>query len=370
LHVKTNKLQKYINVFGESELIVIIKKARNFHSPGDIIAITNPILRFLMHTTYVDEGKLYVRRRMRVPPEDYMYFNLIADILSDTSVEILTNKSFQKELKQKLLHRRYGTMITAMNEILIAGYYKSIGIKVELHSSVEQGMADVDLVDLPFATDAKTYPNSRLYLESIVNESPDLLVKVAEKIHSQGLVIHVHVPHKTKIRDALSRLATAFEDETVGHFSDPEKVITADIMNNQYEGADFTIAVQPRNVNLFFQTSWDMGPSIEEMKSSIEKAVVQSKKLSKKAIPWIFVPRDANNHAIQMQMLRFVAKFHEFAYLNDDIFALPVYTFEIKGKQLKATFDIFQTGSNTLKINADTFYAYIKDLNASPEMYT
>jgi hypothetical protein len=112
-----------------------------------------------------------------------------------------------------------------------------------------------------------------------------------------------------------------------------------------------------------------MAPSIEEVKVYIEKAVKQAKVLSKQAIPWIMVPRDANRNGIEVQMLRFVAKFHEYVFQHKDIFAMPVYSLEFKGKTVSTIFDIYQTGENIFKINEMTFQEFIKNLMSRPEMY-
>ncbi len=112
-----------------------------------------------------------------------------------------------------------------------------------------------------------------------------------------------------------------------------------------------------------------MGPAIEAVKTHIDKAVLQAKKLSKQAIPWIMIPRDANNQAIEANILRFFGKFHQLVIENKDIFMLPVYSIEFEGKGIKTVFDVFETGRNTLRVNSETFQAYAKGLMSRPEMF-
>ena len=163
-------------------------------------------------------------------------------------------------------------------------------------------------------------------------------------------------------------MAKAFEYTNIGHYSD--ETLVADIMDNEYQGADFHISVQPQNVNVFFQASWDMGPAIDELKEvHIEKAVKQAKVLSKQAIPWIMVPRDAGRNGIEVNVLRFAGKFHEFVFQHTDIFAMPVYSIEFDGNKVNTVFDIFETGQNTFKIKADTFQEFVKGLLSRLELY-
>lgn len=368
MDVRTSTLQKYIDVFGEARLIEAIKKADSIKSPGSVVQVTNPVMRFLQNTTYVRRDKLYTRKNMGVPPEDYSHFRMTSAIISDLKTEIIVNESYKNQLAEKILHPQSGPMLSAMNEILVAAYYKHIGIGVTLNSSAQQGAADIDLIDLPFASDTKTFPNNRLLLEAIVNDSAQEIVNAVKPVQNQGLLISVFEPNKKKFKKSLKELTRAFQDTTIGHYRD--ETIVVDIMNNDYPGADFHINVRPQNVNVFFQASWDMAPSIEEVKVSIEKAVKQAGVLSKQAIPWIMVPRDAGRNGIEVQMLRFVAKFHEFVFQHKDIFALPVYSLEFEGKKVMTVFDVFQTGENTFEINAKTFQDFVQSLMSRPEIYT
>lgn len=367
MHVRTNTLQKYIDVFGEDRIIDAIRKAEAINSPGSVIEITNPLMRFLVNTNYVKGNKLYTHKKMGVPPEDYSHFRLVSALLSDLASEITANESYKKQLAEKLLHPQSGPMLSAMNEILVAAYYKYLGIKVALNSSEQKGAADVDLTELPFATDAKTFPNNRLLFEAIVNDSAKEIVDVVRLVRNQGLLISAFKPNKKEFKKSLKEAAKAFEDTTIGHYHD--ETIAVDIMDNSYPGADFHISVQPQNVNVFFQASWDMGPAIDDLKVSIEKAVKQAKALSKQAIPWIMVPRDANRNGIEVQVLRFAGEFHEYVFQHPDIFAMPVYSLEFDGNKVSTIFDIFQTGANTFNIKAETFQEFVKGLMSRPELY-
>lgn len=368
MHIRTNTLQKYIDVFGEAKIIQAIEKAKAIKSPGSIIEITNPIMRFLCGTTYVKDGKLYTNKKPRVPPVDYSYFGMVSAILSDLVPEIAANSSYKNQLAEKVLSSQSGPMMSALNEILVAAYYKHIGIKVALNSSAQQGAADIDLTDLPFASDTKIFPNNRLLLEAIVNDSAQEIVDTTNLIQDQGLLVSVFKPNKKLFKKSLKQAAKVLGVKGTNHYSD--ETISVGVMDNSYQGADFHINVQPQNVNVFFQASWDMGPSIEDLKVSIEKAVTQAKVLSKQAIPWVMVPRDANRNGIEVAVLRFVGKFHEYVFQHKDIFAMPVYSLEFEGNKATAIFDIFQTGENVFKINSKTFIEYVNDLMSRPEMFT
>lgn len=112
-----------------------------------------------------------------------------------------------------------------------------------------------------------------------------------------------------------------------------------------------------------------MAPVIEELKTGIEKAVKQAKVLSKQAIPWIMVPRDANRNGIEVQVLWFEGKFHDYVFKHPDIFVMPVYSLEFDADRVSIIFDIYETGQNTFNIKVDAFRAYVKDLMAGPEVY-
>lgn len=367
MDVRTSSLQKYIDTFGDARLIEAIEKAKSIQSPGSVVQVTNPVMRFLMNTTYFKNNKIYAHKNAGVPPEDYSYFKMISAILNDLKDEIGANDSYKIQLAEKLLHPQSGPMLSSMNEILVAAYYKHIGIKVALNSSADEGVADIDLTELQFATDTKTFPNNRLLLEAIVNDSAEEIVGAVQRVRNQGLLVSVFEPNKKKVKKSLNEVAKAFNDTNIGHFSN--SVLAADIMDNDYPGADFHISVLPQNVNVFFQSSWDMAPAIEALKESAEKAVKQAGALSKQAIPWIMVPRDAGRNGIEVNMLRFVGEFHDFVFKHKDIFAMPVYSLEFEGERVVSIFDIFETGRNTFGINNDTFQDFLKSILSRPEIY-
>lgn len=367
MDVKTNTLQKYVDAFGEVRIVAALEKIDSINSPGRIIQVTNPIMRFLKNTTYIKSSKVYTHKNLRVPPGDYSYFYMVSAILADLATEIKANSSYAQQLAEKILHSQTGPMLSAMNEILVAAYYKYLGIKITLNSSAQEGAADIDLVDLPFASDTKTYPNNRLLLEAIVNSSAQQIVDAVQQVRNQGLLVSVFNPNKKQFQQSLRKLAEAFEGPNAGSYSD--STISAMIIGNDYSGAAFHISIQPQNVNMFFQASWDMAPSIEEAKGAIEKAVKQAKVLSKQAIPWIMVPRDAGRNGIELNMLRFVAKLHEYVFQHKDIYVMPVYSIEFSEKGVSTVFDIYQTGQNTLGIKAETFRNFVQGLMSRPELH-
>jgi hypothetical protein len=327
-------------------------------------------MRFLIETTYVYKEDLYVHKNPQISSqEDYSYFRLGSAILSDLASEISNNESYKNQIADDFFAHDLGAMLGGLNEVLVAGYYKYLGIKVALNSSAQAGAADIDLIELPFASDAKTFPNKRLYLEDIVNSSATELIEAVSLVRNQDLLIHVMNPDKKKFQASIKNLAIAFEDTSIGHYYDDDVRANILSMPHKYSGANFTINVQPQNVNILFQANWDMGPAVEAVKVHIDKAVKQAKILSKQAIPWLMIPRDANNHAIEANSLRFVWKFHQLVIENKDIFMLPVYSIEFEGKGIKTVFDVFETGRNTLRVNRSTFQAYAESLMSRPEMF-
>lgn len=367
MHVQTNTLRKYIDVFGDKTLIEAIGYGKTKEVKNSFLVITNPILRFLVHTTYEKADRLFSYKKPMVPANDYSQFRLVAALLSDLKEEIHSNPSYKSQLAGKLFSHQAGPMTSALNEILVAGFYKSIGKEVELNSSAQSGKADIDVLDSPFATDAKTFGNNRLRLEAMVNESASQVLKSVRLVRNQGLLIHVFNPDKKLFHRSMSGLAEAFKDLNCGRYADEN--IAADIMDNSYAAADFTIRLEQIDVNVFFQASWDFGPLIDELKTSLIKAESQAKALNKQAIPWVMVPRDAKRQAIEINVLRFAGELHGFVMERPDIFAIPVYSIEFDGKKVNISFDIFEVGQNTLNINAGSFQKYVADLMSRPELY-
>lgn len=367
MRLKTDTLQKYINIFGENVLISSIRKAKLKKSPENIIEITNPVMRFLVNTTYIKGDRLYTHKELVVPPIDYSYFRAVSALFDDLADEITANPSYKSQIAEKLLHTGSGPMLSAFNEIMVAGYCKSIGLKIFLNSSRDKGKPDIDLVDYPFAIDAKVFPNNRLLLEAIINQSAKNIIDAVKLVRNQGLLISIFEPDKKKFHKSLSNLADAFKDTSIGKYSDD--TISALIMDNSYAGADFHVTVHPQKVNVFFQACWDMAPAIEDAKASINTAIKQAKTLGKQAIPWIMVPRDAGRNGIEVQTLRFIAKFHEYVTNNEAIYIMPVYSFEFEANKFTSIFDVFQMGNNILGINDSTFQKFIRNLMSRQEMY-
>lgn len=364
---KVSSLQKYIDVFGETAIISALHKAQKVQKPDSIVKITNPIIRFILNTTYIENGKLY-SKKAAYPSRDYGYFKITASILDDLKTEISLNESYMKQLRSKLLHPQQASMMTALNEIIAADYYKSLNIRVKLNSNENRNAADIDLVDLPFASDAKLYPNNRLLLEAIVNKSAEAIREVVDTILNQGLLICVFNPHTKSFQKSVIAMANRFKaNPELGTYEDENFYAT--IIHNEYKAFDFAIRIPSRNVNIFVQANWDMAPSIDKFKESVEKAVEQAKTLSKSAIPWVMVPRDANRSGIEVQMLRMVAKLHEFVQLNEDIYIMPVYGFEFEEGRVSIIFDVFETGQNTLGIKGDTFKSFFQEVYNRKDFY-
>ncbi|MDB5187174.1 MAG: hypothetical protein JWM07_646, partial [Candidatus Saccharibacteria bacterium] len=317
---------------------------------------------------YVKYGHIYWNKKMLVPAADFNQFKLAASVIDELKGEIQSNSSFANESLQSLVSLEEGKMLSGLNEVLVGAYYKYLGITVTLQSSKDSGKADIDMINLPFATDTKLYPDAKLQLEAAANDARDEILKAVAKVANQGLRIHVLVPDRKRIKASLKLLAETFEDQDVGHYQD--STIIADIGDNNYEGSDFYFTVTPQNVNVYFQANWDMAPSVEMYKEKIQKAIKQVHALGKKeAIPFTMIPRDAKKYAGTMNVLRFFAHMHLYVQDDPNIFILPLYSIDFEGVNYTIYFDTFETGSNTLKINHETFSAFVTKMLSRKEIF-
>ncbi len=367
MHKRAISLQKYIDVFGHEAIRNAIKECMRRTYTNKLIGVTNPSMRFIINTSYEFNGHLYSHQQQSVPADDYGYFKFTASVLGKLKDEIKSNPDYLSELQRGLLSPNSGPMLSSLNEIIVGGFYKYQNIKVGFNSSKQKGLADVDLLEIPFASDAKTFPNSRLYFEDIVNASASELLRVIKLVRNQSILISVFTPDKKLIHKSLEKMAIAFEEDLdLARYSD--MTLSAMIRNNDYS-SDFMFSFNPNNVNVHFQASWDMGPAIDKLKESLVKADKQSFALDKESIPWVMVPRDANRHGIEISALRFIGELHGFVMDNKNMFAVPVYGLEFENHSVKTVFDIFETGSNTLGINHENFNKYVKELFSSQEYY-
>lgn len=208
---RTNLHLNFINVFDEESLVEIIEGYKNIEAPSHIIPISNPIARFLKGTTYTKYGKLYATTKLVVPSDDFMYFKLASTIVKSLQDEIKDNPAYASQITEKLLHRQFGPMLSTLNELMEASYYKHLGLKVKLNSSLESGTADVDIIDTNYATDAKLYPNDQIRLEAMVNESADQLLHFVRKLKDSSILLFVRKPDKRLFHKALEALDKEFE---------------------------------------------------------------------------------------------------------------------------------------------------------------
>lgn len=360
MNKRTNLHQNLINIFGESDLIKTIDDYQNIKASSHILPISNPVARFLQGTTYVKYGKLYAITKLNVPNDDFMYFKLVSVVAKSLEHEILDNTAYKDQVMKKLFHRQFGPMLSALNELLAASYYKHLGLKVKLNSSLESGAADVDIIDTKFATDAKLYPNDQIRLEAMVNESADQLLHFVRKLRDSSILLFVRKPDKRLFHKALEALDKEFDDPENFKSYEDEALYAIPIFDD-YRGGDYGIRINEQNVNIFIQPNWAMDDSIEEMKKSIEKADKQAVSLGKEAIPWVMVPGDANKHGIQIQAMRFAGGFHPFIMDHKNIYVMPVYSLGFENGKMNFVFDIYQTGSNTYNINHVSFEAFIRE---------
>lgn len=342
-------------------MIKTIEDYSNIKAPSHIIPISNPIARFLKGTTYTKYGKLYAITKLTVPSDDFMYFKLVSTAAKSLQKEITDNPAYRDQIMKKLLHRQFGPMLSALNELLAASYYKHLGLEVKLNSSLEDGAADVDIIGTKYATDAKLYPNDQVRLEAMVNESADQLLHFVRKLKDSSILLFIRKPDKRLFHKSLEALDQKFDDvEKFKSYTDD--ILHAIPIFDDYRGGDHGVRIHHQNVNVFIQPNWAMDNSIIEMKRSIEKAAKQAATLGKEAIPWVMVPGDANKNGIQTQAMRFAGNFHPFIMEHKNIYAMPVYSFGFENGNMNFIFDIYQTGSNIYNISHTSFEAFINEL--------
>ena len=360
-------LSKFIDVFGEDIIIDVLSSIPEKH-PNNILGITNPILRFISETNEFNGRKLKTKQNIVVPPEDLSIYKITSSVLGNVKSEIKANPSYQKQLLRNLLSPRMGSMLTAFNEILAGAYFKSLGHEIKFNSSLDKNKPDVDLINLPFAIDAKLYPNQILQMETVINESAQEIIEALKDVHRQDMVIMVKIPEKKAFTNSLKKLGKAFEDKSVNKYND--EGIFAYIAGSNYAGAHVKINLQTTGTVAHFQPNWDMAKSIEDMKNSCIKATQQTKSIGKKAIPWVMVPRDGLKMGIQVQMIRFVAKFHQFVTdYKEEIYIMPVFALDFEGKKVNWIFDIHQIGSNVIGVKQDSFDSFVNSCINSPDFY-
>jgi hypothetical protein len=362
---RTNLHINFINSFVESELIEVIEKYRSISAPTDILPMTNPIARFLEGTTYVKYGSLYSVVKVNVPGADLMYSKLASALVKRLEPEFKTNPAYRDQVMKKLLHRQFGPMLSTINELLAAAYYKYLGLEVSLNSSKESGAADVDLIGTNYATDAKLYPNNQIRLEAIVNESAEQLLDCIKSIKNTSFLFFVKNPDKKLLHKSMAELGRKLESPADFTSFDSEALHVI-VIDDNYPAADYPVRIESQNVNIYIQQNWPLDDSVEEMKRSIEKATKQAEALGKEAIPWIMVPGDADRNGITVQVLRHMAGFHPLVMDNERIYVMPVFSFGFDGAKVTTIFDVYQTGSNTLNINDSTFQKFFEEMMNEP----
>ena len=363
---RTNILHHYISEFSEAELVRVTNAANSHSSTVHIRTITNPVVRFLAASTRVSGSKIYCNFAIQPDKYEHMMFNMVGKLLKDLSVEIEANPSYKAEVKRALLSNQEGPMLTVLNELIVAGYYKSLGKTIKFNSSRESGMPDIELTDTPYASDVKLFPNRRLQLEAMVNKSGPEIYKAFKHFPRESILIFIFSPSKTDFKASIAQASSQIKSSNVLHYGDA----TLNIVNAppNYSGDDMNLRLENENTILHLQASWPMDDAIADLKQSVTHSVVQARNADKEAITWVMFPKDARRSGIEITALRFSGAGSEIMSENPNLYVMPVYSIDVNEGRVEFMFDIHQTGSNTFGISKESFEGYAQTLVNVPEI--
>ena len=363
---RTNILHHYISEFSEAELVRLVSAASSRSSSVHIRTITNPVVRFLAASTRVSGRKIYCNFDIHPDTYERIMFNMVGKLLKDLSVEIEANPSYKVEVKRALLSNQEGPMLTVLNELIVAGYYKSLGKAVKLNSSRESGMPDIELTDTPYASDVKLFPNRRLQLEAMVNTSGPKIYEAFKHFPSESILIFIFSPVKTDFNASIAQASNQIKSSNVLHYMDA----TLNIVNAppNYSGGDMILRLENENTIIHLQASWPMDDAITKLKQSVTHSIAQARNADKEAITWVMFPKDARRSGIEITTLRFSGAGSEIMSENPGLYVMPVYSIDIDDGRVGFMFDIHQTGSNTFGINEESFKNYAQTLANVPEI--
>jgi hypothetical protein len=349
---ETNLLRYLIEVIGEECFIETITTAKSKGCNG---FISNPFLIFLIKTTDVSNGVLTLRSKIIVNEASYNYFKLTCVLFRDLKSELESNKQYLAETIRRVFSSSYGAFLSAFNELIAAGYCKSIGLSVVFNSSVQDGRADLLITSSQFgsfALDAKIVPNDRFLIDQTIHQLKSELIDAFSSLPKQNIWITLRTVDIKKIRKDLKLIS----NQSRGHYESDNIFV---LFNScAISNADLTIQIE--SCKIYLQLNYDYGNVLDQIKEKVEKAIGQAKVLGLRAIPWFMVPLDADRYGIEIKVIRMCGEMFPF-YMSkmEDVALIPFYTLGFDEKQVSVFFDVLQVGSNRLGINQDTFSKYI-----------
>jgi len=291
---------------------------------------------------------------------------MVGKLLNDLNEEIIANPSYRAEVKRAILSNQEGQMLSVLNELIVAGYYKSLGKSVKLNSSRESGMPDIELMDTPYASDVKLFPNKRLQLEAMVNTTRSEIYEAFKHFPSESILIFVFSPLKADFKVSIAQASNQIKSSNVLHYRDDALDIVNAPLN--YFGGDMVLRLENENTMIYLQASWPMDNAITELKQSVAHSIAQAWNADKKAITWVMFPKDARRSGIEITALRFSGAGSEIMSENPNLYVMPVYSIDVNEGRVGFMFDIHQTGSNTFGISKETFESFAQGMINIPEI--
>ena len=374
---KTNILKYYVDALGEDVMIEALAKTRRemaSRSPRaerKISPVTNPIMRFMIQTVELRDGKLHQNFRTSVLDENqYVYFNVTGGALRLVSEEVKDNSGYINELKRGMLGIDIGGALSDLNELISGAFYKQLGHRISFANG--HGKPDVDILGTQYATDAKLFPGGRIQLQAALNESRTLIPEVFSNQSAGDVIVFIRTPDKKSIHASLKKLLAHIEDNPEERFKDDSIGVLA--IPNHYQAGDLTIRFLPQDFRVHFQAVWPMDKAVDLLKQQIIQSIKQSQRVNKRAITWVFVPDDAKKHAIQSSALRFAAGFHQFVESQSQEGLQQVVVYSVvptrEGNKIGASIstDVYGHPVKDILITRDTVHAFLGNLLKTAEI--
>lgn len=354
----TQLANNYVQLFGAQNIVQYILKAETRISHTEFLPVTNPILQFLTQGMRHNDRLFWANFRGSPDPRAYFVFNQLGYLLGKLRDEIQANPSFKHHIERKIFSLQEGPMQGVLSELFVAGYYKSIGKSIVFPEG--EGMPDIDLPNTRYATDVKIFPNRRLRLEAMLNESGRIIFDNFRHFNNNDFLIFIFSPDKQAFQNSI-RLASAHLSETgiAGYRDENLSIVGAP---DGYRAGDYRIIIQPQNTRVILQANWPFDDYIEEFRNSITHSVEQAQRLNKKAITWVMFPKDAIRDGMEMTILRVAGIGYPLLQSLEHLYVMPCYSFEHReGSQIARAHDIFQHGQNTFGITNESIIAYFEE---------
>ena len=320
----SNSISNFLELFDEGKIVESLKELDANAKNTRFLQVTNPIASSLIAGCGYNGNKLVLNQTRPVRNSDYMYFILTASLLKLLKKELKKSPNYLDELYSALFSRSAGPALTKISELTAAGYYKEQGKRVQLNSSKEEGMPDVYLPEEEFATDVKSFPNNDARLGDALNECRKEAGELFKLIKDTDILFFIHDPDRKHIQAALAEITKDLRD--TGSINQDYGAISTLVVDDSYKAAELVIEIGETNSRLHFQSNWALDNAVDGLDDLLEKSVEQSSKANKQAVTWVWFPGDAANHAIQMNVVRYVTGLHGKVENNESLDGVVCYS--------------------------------------------